>query len=74
MYIVRADIKSRGIDSLCWKANGTQSFSGCSPGNSRSNGMFALSLYCLLGQDVANGYSFSSCQTSSLKLVKGSIS
>ena len=43
--------------------------------NSRSNGMFALSLYCLLaGQDVANGYSFSSCQTSSLKLVKGPIS
>ena len=32
MYIVRADIKSRGIDSLCWKANGTQSFLGCSPG------------------------------------------
>ena len=42
--------------------------------NSRSNGMFAFSLYCLLGQDVANGYSFSSCQTSSLKLVKGPIS
>ena len=42
--------------------------------NSRSNRMFALSLYCLLGQDVANGYSFSSCQTSSLKLVKGPIS
>ena len=36
--------------------------------------MFALSLYCLLGQDVANGYSFCSCQTSSLKLVKESIS
>ena len=32
MYIVRADIKSQGIDSLFWKANGTQSFSGCSPG------------------------------------------
>ena len=32
MYIVRADIKSRGIDSLCWKANGTKSFLGCSPG------------------------------------------
>ena len=32
MYIVRADIKSRGIDSLCRKGNGTQSFSGCSPG------------------------------------------
>ena len=32
MYIVRADIKSQGIDSLCWKVNGTQSFSGCSPG------------------------------------------
>ena len=42
--------------------------------NSRGNGMFALRLYCLPGQHVANRYSFSTCQTPSLKLVQGSIS